>query len=303
MPGKRPRLGLLATTPLVPSRLEAFRDGLRTLGYVEGQTITIEYRETDRFERLQDLAAELIALDVDLILATSGPAAQAASRATTSLPIVMATSANAVEVGLVSSLARPGGNLTGFTVDTAAAVGKALETFRYLLPGPARLGIFWNPDNLAMAPALRANEGVAQKLGWAITPIAVRDARDLDFGFAEVEGSGAEALFVMPGVQGVPGGSLERAIPELALQRRLPSMYAFSEPVRAGGLAAAVTSLEDLYRRSATYVDRILRGAKPADLPVELPTRTDVIVNVRTAHALGVTISQSTLAQVTELIE
>jgi putative tryptophan/tyrosine transport system substrate-binding protein len=299
-PAKVPRLGLLTTRAVGSRNLDAFYQGLRELGYVEGQTITIEYRLADQNAQLGELAAELVRLTPDVILAAIGPAAEATKRITTTIPIVMASSANAVEVGLVASLAQPGGNVTGLTVDSAGVVSKQLDLIKETVPGLVRLAVFWNPSNLATAPALRANEGVARALGLQLYPFEVRGLQDLPAAFAGVTNSRAEALAVIAGVQ---GDLLDPAMADFTRQARLPSMFPFRDAVVAGGLMAYTTDLTAMAHRAATYVDKILKGAKPADLPVERSDRFQLVVNLHTAQALGLTIPQSVLIQATEIIQ
>ena len=301
---KVPRIGFLA----VGSRegraflIEGFLTGLREHGYVVGQNMVIEYRFSEgQNDRLPGLAAELVNLKVDLILASGSPASFAAKQATSTIPIVMGSlAADPVETGLIVNLARPGGNITGMTEMAAQLGGKRLELLKQTVPGLARVAVFWNPPNPAYGPVMRALEAAAPLLGLELQRLEVRAPEDFEGAFQVAIRRRAGALFV-------PGDPLvtnrPRVVADLALKYRLPTMTDFKELPGAGGLMSFGPDLIDSYRRAATHVDKILKGAKPADLPMEQPTKFDLVVNLKTASALGLTIPQSVLAQTTQVIQ
>jgi ABC-type uncharacterized transport system substrate-binding protein len=302
--GKVPRIGFLA----VGSRegraflIEGFLQGLREHGYVVGQSIVIEYRFSEgQNDRLPGLAAELVNLKVDLILASGSPASLAAKQATTTIPIVMGSlAADPIETGFIVSLARPGGNITGMTEMAAQLGGKRLELLKQTVPGLSRVAVFWNPPNPAYGPILRELEGAAPLLGLELQRLEVRAPEDFEGALQAAIRRRAGALFVSgdPLVTNRP-----RVVADLALKYRLPTMTDFKELPGAGGLMSFGPDLVDSYRRAATHVDKILKGAKPADLPMEQPTKFDLVVNLRTARALGLTIPQSVLIQATQVIQ
>jgi len=308
MPGQQtakvPRIGFLA----VGSRegraflIEGFLGGLREHGYVEGRNIVIEYRfSEDRNDRLPALAAELVALKVQLILASGTPASFAAKQATSTIPIVMGgIAADPVETGLVASLARPGGNITGMSMMTAPLGGKRLELLKRTVPGLTRVAVFWNPPNPAYGPILKELEAAAQPLGVKLQRLEVRVPGDFEGAFHAASKQRAGALIA-------PGDPLvtnrPKIVADLALKYRLPTMMDIKEFVEVGGLLSLGLNLVDSYRRAATHVDKILKGAKPADLPMEQPTQFDLFVNLKTARALGLTIPQSVLLQATQVIQ
>ena len=303
-PGKAPRIGFLA----VGSRegrafvIEGFLLGLRERGYVEGQNIVIEYRFSEgRNDRLPELAAELVNLKVKLILASGSPASFAAKEATRTIPIVMGSlAANPVETGLIASLARPGGNITGMTEMASELGAKRLQPLTQTVPGLSRVAVFWNPPNPAYGPVLKELEAAAQTMGVAIQRLEVRVPEDFESALGAATKQRAGALFV-------PGDPLvtnrPRIVADLALKYRLPTITDFRELPEAGGLLSFGPDLVDSYRRAATHVDKILKGAKPGDLPMEQPTKFDLFVNLKTARALGLTIPQSVLVQATKVIE
>lgn len=301
---KVPRIGFLA----VGSRegraflIEGFRQGLREQGYIEGQNIVIEYRFSgDRNDRLPALAAELVSLKVRLILASGTPASFAARDATNTIPIVMGgIAADPVATGLVASLARPGGNITGMTMMSPQLAGKRLELLKRIVPGLVRVAVFWNPPNPAYGPILRELEAAAPTLGLTLQRMEVRVPGDLEAAFAAATRQSAGALIA-------PGDPLvtnrPKMVADLALKYRLPTIMEIKEFVEAGGLLSLGLDLVDSYRRAATHVDRILKGAKPAELPMEQPTKFDLFVNLKTARVLGLTIPQSVLFQASQVIE
>jgi putative ABC transport system substrate-binding protein len=294
---KVPRIGVLtpAAEASAPS-LEAFRQGLRDLGYVEGQTIVLEYRfAAGQNERLPALAAELVQLPVDLLVTHSGPGAQAAKDATETIPIVAATGGDQV----VASLARPGGNLTGLTLLTPELGGKRLELLKEALPHVSRIAVLQNAANPTSPAMLREIEAAARVLGLQLQSLAVRHPDELDRVFAVMTREGAEALLV-------PGDALfwyyRTRVVALATQHRLPAMFDAREFAEAGGLMTYGPSVLDSFRRAATYVDKILKGMKPADLPVEQPTTFELVINLKTAQALGLTIPPTLLFQANEVL-
>ena len=299
------RIGLLAGTLVVGTRtVEAFRQGLRDLGYVEGRNLVIEYRDAEgKLERLPALAAELVALKVDLIVAPSTPAVLAARQATGTIPIVFIGAADAVTSKLVTSLARPGGNVTGLSNVASELVGKRLEQLKQTVPGVSRVAVLWQPgelDERAEKDYLKAAEVAARALGVRLQFVAARGPEDFDRAFSEMTTARAGALMVLPFSM---FRNERRRLLDLAAKNRLPAMYPEREYVDAGGLMAYGANLADLFRRAATYVDKILKGAKPGDLPVEQPTKFELVINLKTANALGITIPQSVLLRADKVIE
>ena len=301
---KVPRIGFLA----VGSRegrafmIEGFLQGLGERGYVEGQNIVIEYRfSEDRNDRLPALAAELIAMKVQLILASGTPASFAAMQATTTVPIVMGgIAADPVETGLVASLARPGGNITGMSIMTAPLGGKRLELLQRTVPGLARVAVFWNPPNPAYGPILKELEAAAPALRLKLQRLEVRVPADFEGAFQSAIKQRAGAL-IAPGDPLV--ANRPRMVANLALKYRLPTLMDNKEFVEAGGLLSLGPDLVDSYRRSATHVDKILKGTNPGDLPMEQPTKFDLFVNLKAARALGLTIPQEVLLQANHVIQ
>jgi putative ABC transport system substrate-binding protein len=308
MPGqlasKVPRIGFLA----VGSRdgrafmIEGFLKGLREHGYVEGQNIVIEYRfSEDRDDRLPALAGELVALKVRLILASGTPASVAAKQATSTIPIVMGgLVADPVETGLVASLAHPGGNITGMSMMTAPLGGKRLELLKRTVPDLTRVAVFWNPPNPAYAPILKELEAAAPTLGVKLQRLEVRVPGDFEGAFEAAIRQRAGAL-IAPGDPLV--SNRPRMVADLAPKYRLPRIMDNKEFAEAGGLLSLGPDLVDSYRRAATHVDKILKGANPADLPMEQPAKFDLAVNLKTARVLGLTIPPSVLVQATHVIE
>jgi putative ABC transport system substrate-binding protein len=282
--------------------IEGFLLGLRERGYVEGQNIVIEYRFSEgRNDRLPELAAELVNLKVKLILASGSPASFAAKEAMRTIPIVMGSlAANPVETGLIASLGRPGGNITGMTEMASELGAKRLQLLTQTVPGLSRVAVFWNPPNPAYGPVLKELEAAAQTMGVAIQRLEVRVPEDFESALEAATRQRAGALFVSgdPLVTNRP-----RMVADLALKYRLPTITDFRELPEAGGLLSCGPDLVDSYRRAATHVDKILKGANPADLPMEQPTKFDLFVNLKTARALGLTIPQSVLVQATKVIE
>jgi putative tryptophan/tyrosine transport system substrate-binding protein len=299
------RIGFLATNLATgPHTREAFLQGLRDLGYVEGRNVVIEYRDAEgKFERLPALAAELVALKVDVIVAGNTPAALAAKQATRTLPIVFATAGDPVTSGLVTSLARPGGNVTGLSLLFPELVGKCLEHLKQAVPGVSRVAALWQPGGSGERTEkemLKGAEVAARALGVRVQFVEARGPADFDRAFSDMTKARAGALTVLPSPM---FNSERRRLVDLAAKNRLPAVYPLREYVDAGGLMAYGANLADLYRRTATYVDKILKGAKTADLPVEQPTKFELVINLKTAKALGLTIPQSLLARADEVIQ
>jgi putative tryptophan/tyrosine transport system substrate-binding protein len=302
--GKIARIGYLASNLTNQGPLEAFRQGLRDLGYVEGRNVVIEYRDAQgKLEPLQALAAELVALKVDVIVASSTAAALAAKQATTVVPIVFGSVPDPVATGLVSSLARPGGNVTGLSNLNADLVGKCLEYLTQAVAGVSRVAVLWQPGAFGERTEkemLKAAEGAARALGLQLQFVEARDPADIDRAFSEITGARSDAVTVL--VSGMLLGE-RRHLVDLAIKNRLPVVYTFRELVDAGGLMSYGPSLADLFRRAASYVDKILKGTKPADLPVEQPIKLELVINLRAAQALGIAVPPTLLARADQVIE
>ena len=305
-PEKVPRVGYLnpgsSSDPLRQRRLEAFRQGLRELGYVDGQNIAVESRWAEgQYDRYPALAADLVRLKVDVIVAQSGAATQAAQQATRTIPIVMSLVLDPVGIGLVPSLARPGGNVTGTSFMAPDLVGKQLELLRELVPKVSRVALLRNPANPASAQGLRDAEAAARALGVRLQALEAQDPQEIDSAFAAMTRERAGALLVLPDPI---FGNQRRQIAELAAKRRLPAIYGGTpEYAEAGGLMVYGPNELDLHRRAAIYVDKLLKGAKPADLPVEQPTKFELVINLRTAKAIGLTIPPSLLQRADQIID
>ena len=281
--------------------LGAFRQGLREHGYVDGQNLTLEERWAEgRSERFPALIGELVRLKTRVILTVSLPAALAAKNAATTIPIVF-IAGDPLGSGLVASLARPGGNLTGLSISLGEDFsGKWLELLKEAVPKISRVAVLWNPTNPANAAYLTVLQAVAQKLGVKLQPVEVRDPGGFDRAFASMSAERAQALVVVVDPLTV---RYRVRIAELAAKYRLPAVYGFREFADAGGLMAYGANMADLCRRAATYVDKILKGAKPADLPVEQPEKFELVINLKTAKALGLTIPPSLLQRADQVIE
>ena len=303
-PKKVHRIGFLVpgTAVSVGANLNAFWQGLRDLGYVEGQNIVIEYRYGDgKDSRLPDLAAELLRLKVDVIFAPPTSAALAAKNATNKIPIIIATAADPVGSGLIASLAHPGGNVTGVSLMAGVEIsGKQLELLKDTFPKIINVAVLANPTNRPTAGQLRQAELAARSLGVQLRVVEARDASELDGAFSAIKKAHADAILLLSDtiVQGN-----RSVIVALAASTRLPAMYPYSSLVDAGGLMSYGANLDDLFRRAATYVDKILKGAKPADLPVEQPTKFELVINLKTAKQIGVTIPQSMLYRADKVIK
>jgi len=303
--GKVPRIGFLGMTSPSdrPPLLDAFRQRLRELGWVEGQNIVIDYRYAEgRVDRLPDLAAELVRLKVDLIVASAGTqAATAAKNATETIPIVMIYVRDPVGTGLIASLARPGGNVTGVSGSAGLELfAKQLELLKETVPKIRRVAILSNPDNAYHQLAIREVNVAARSLGVQLQLLEARGPNEFDGAFAAMAKERVGALLVL---SDAIFGSHRTRLADLAARSRLPAAFGVRDDVEAGGLMSYGPSILDSYRQAATYVDRILRGAKPAELPVERPTKFELVINMKTAKALGLTIPQSVLLRADHVIE
>lgn len=295
-PAGPPKLGILLAGNREPFS-KMFSDGLRDLGYVEGQNIQIILRSAEgKLSSLPELAAELVALKVDVIVASETPAVHAAKRATSEIPIVMAPSGDPVGTGLVASLARPGGNITGLSAATAELAGKSLELIRETIPGARRVAALADPTNAFTKPFLEQINLVARGTGFDVEVVMLRGADDFSAAFADMAAKRIDAAVVQPTLPRAP-------IIALLQTHRLPAVSGNREFPASGGLMSYAGSLADRYRNAAPYVDRILKGAKPADLPVQQPTRFELVINLKTAKALGLTIPPTLLGRADEVIE
>ena len=295
------RIGILiaSSASFYSARVEAFRQRLRELGYVEGKNILIEYRYAEgKLERLPDLAAELVRLKVDVIV-TTGPGILAAKKASPTMPIVFAAAGDPVGSGLVSSLARPGGNITGLSLMSPDLDGKRLELLKEAFPKVGRVAFLWQPGGTRGNQALTDMEAAAKALGLKLQSLPVRVLADFESAFARAKRERAQALIT------TPGGLIttqQRQVLDFAAKNRLPAMYPYTEFVEAGGLMSYGPSQTDQFRRAADYVDKILKGTKPADLPVEQPMKFEFIINLKAAKQIGLTIPPNVLARADKVI-
>lgn len=298
------RIGYLQMAPREQQThlMKAFAEGMGELGYIEGRDISFEYRFAGgKPDRLPALAAELVRLKVDVILTATNPSTIAAKQATQTIPIVMAVGNDPVGAGLVASLARPGGNVTGLTQDVGDEIwGKRLELLKEAVPRLSRVAVVWNPAFPPNKARMNATVEAARRLGLTVQSVEVRGPTGFEDAFASAERGRAGGVLVLAD----PLMFAERSqIAALALKNRLPSIYAIREPVEVGGLMFYGATLADLFRRAATYVHKILNGVKPADLPVEQPSRFELVINLKTAKALGLTIPQSVLIRADHIIQ
>jgi putative ABC transport system substrate-binding protein len=299
--GNIPRIGFLSGTTLTPELargLEAFRHALRERGWVEGHNLAIEYRFAEgRFERLSTLAAELVGLHVDILVTEGSEGVQAAQHATQTIPIVMRNVGDPVQRGFIASLARPGGNVTGLAGASGDLNGKRLELLKEAMPTLTRVAVLWNPPQPAHAPMLKALEDGAQAVGVQLHPVAVHNLTDFEGAFSAMH---AEALMIF-------GSDLHsshvRRLADLALQSRLPAIAGAREFAESGGLMTYGPSAREALGRVAYYVDRLLKGTKPADLPVERPTKFELVLNRKTAQALGITFPPTLLILADEVLQ
>jgi putative ABC transport system substrate-binding protein len=297
--GKIWRMGFIARGP--ESFYDALFPGLRAAGYMEGQNLVVERRYAgDRGERFSEFAAEMVRLNVDVIVVVTTPAALAVKKATTTIPVVFPNAINPVETGVVASLAQPGGNVTGGVAQTAVLSAKRLEILKEAVPVLARAAIVWNGANPALAFAWRDTQSAAAALALALQPHELREPRDLHTAFAMMTQQRPDALIVLQDALTLQHKS---EIIDFASQQRLPGMFVAKEWVEAGGLMSYGESLPDMYRRGAYFIDRILKGAKPADLPVEQVTKFELVINTKTAATLGLEIPPTLLARADEVME
>jgi putative ABC transport system substrate-binding protein len=299
-PKEIPRIGVLWESTIAP-RAEVFRQALRELGYKEGEDIVIESRTAEgRSAGMSALAAELVQRNVDAILTTGTTTTQAAKRATSTIPVIMTFVSDPVEAGFVASLARPGGNITGLTNLGPELSGKWLELLKQIAPKASRVGVLMNPATRPHGVLVKEMTGAAKTLTLGLQPVEARDASALEGALATLKKARPDALIVL-----LPRGSAnqQRRILEFAAMQRIPAIYHWREFVDAGGLAYYGASIEEMYRRAASYVDKILKGARPGDLPVEQPTKLELVINLKSAKTLGLTIPPSLLLRADQVIE
>ena len=301
---KVPRIGYLLTVPLADkptAERTAFLEGLRNLGYIDGKNISVQYRAAaGNLELLPDLAAELVALNVDVIVVSGFQAVHAAKQATKTVPIVMIAAVDPVATGLVASLARPGENVTGLTLSHPETGGKRLELLREVSPSASRIAVLSNRDNPATAAEWREIQTASRSLGVTLQLFNVQQAQDLLNAFSEMTRRRPGALLVVLDTIIAPYRQL---IAEFAINNRVPSILALRDYAEAGGLLSYGPSFPELYRRAASYVDRVLKGTRPSDLPIERPTKFELVINLKTAKALGLAIPHSMLLRADHLIE
>ena len=300
-PAKVPRIGILTLAPSMPPAFEAFRQGLRELGYTEDQNIALDYRFAQgRADRLPALAAELVRMEVDIIVIQSTQAALAAKHATQTIPIVMAAGGDPVAAGLVASLARPGGNLTGLSLQLSELSGKRLQLLKEIAPETALVAVIRNVTHPNAGDFWGETEAAARSLNLRLLSVEVRSPADLDMAFKAIARSPPDALITLADNMLLDNRT---RIVEFAAKRRFPGIFPEREWADAGGLMAYGPSVASNWRRAATFVDKILKGAKPGDLPVEQPTKFELVINLKTAKALGLTIPQSVLLRADEVIQ
>jgi len=300
--GKLYRIGFLWDGPDVfPDALEAFRQGLRELGYVEGRTIAVEYRWAEgKPERMRELAEELVRLKVDVIMAPSSIYTAAAKRATTTIPIIFMSHADPLATGHVASLARPGGNATGLSLMMTETNVKGLELLKEAVPGLSRVAVIFDPATPSHGPGLKAVEDAGPALGLRIQSVAVRSATEYDEAFSAIVRERADGVLVLSTPLFIAGA---KRLAELAITHKMPSLFGPRQHVQAGGLMSYSPDRADLWRRCAIYVDNILKGAKPADLPVQRPTKFELVINLKTAKAIGLAVAPSFILRADEVIE
>jgi putative ABC transport system substrate-binding protein len=302
-PGRLHRIGFLgnSTSILEANLVRPFRKALRDLGYVEGRDIAIEYRWAEgNYERLPALAAELIAANVDVIVTAGTPAAFAVKNATSSIPCVMVAVGDPVGTGLVSSLARPGGNLTGLTSIAPDLEGKRLALLREMIPALSHFAVLWNPANAFHVAAIQGVQAAAETLRMKMLSLGVRTSEELDDAFSAILAERPGALVVLADRVFLHGRD---RIMAFAGQQRLPGVYAYRELVDAGGLMSYGPNYAEMHASAATFVAKILKGAKPADLPIEQPIKFELVINIKTAKALGIEVSPTLLATANEIVE
>ena len=299
---KVPRIGFLAapSPSFFSTRMNAFREGLYDLGHVEGKNISIEYRYAGgKLDRLPALAAELVRLKVDVIVTSSAPGAVAARNATSTIPVVFVTAGDPVDMGLVTSLARPGGNITGLTTHAPELSGKRLELLKEVVPRITRVAVLWNPSNPSFSEMLKEMQAASMAHALQLQSLEVRSLEDFEAAFESITRGDSHAIIV---VSDPLMNTHHRLILDLAVKHRLPAMYGGPEAVDAGGLMSYAPSFTDQYSRADTYVDKILKGTKPADLPVERPMKFELVINLKTAKQIGLTIPPNVLYRANRVI-
>lgn len=298
VPPKVPHVGFMSVSAS-PSFVDALREGLKELGYVEGKTINIEWRITKDVVELDGFAAEFVAMNVDLILTGGTEATKAAMKATSTIPIVMTNGGDAVRNKLVASLARPGGNVTGLTQISPALYGERVELLKDAVPGLSRLAVLWYPDHPTTPKSFAEIEEAGPKLGLEVLSFKVRDTSELDGAFTAAVEGGAGAMMTLRDPFTI---KYQKEIVALAEKNRLPAMYETINYVEAGGLMLYGPSFEGLYRQSASYVDKILKGANPAEMPVQQPTTFELVLNQKAADGIGLTFPESLLVRATKVV-
>ncbi len=300
------RIGILSgrsrSTPSNPDvTFDAFTQGMRELGYIEGKNLTIEGRFADgKYERLPGLAAELVRMNLEVIVTHGTPPSEVLQRATRTIPIVAVAMGDPVASGIAASLARPGGNITGLSLMNIDLTPKRFELLKLIMPALSRVAVLMNPGNSGHPAILKSVQAAAQPLGVKILPVDARTPDEIEHGFAAMKRERADAVIIL-GDPFFPGQ--RRQITELVARNRLPSMFYFREDVEAGGLMSYGQNITDFYRHAATYVDKILKGAKPGELPIEQPTKIHLAINRKTAKALGLTVPQELLLRADVVIE
>ena len=299
---KTARIGILGLLPVSgsASRFEAFRAGLRDLGYVEGDNLVIESRWAERPDELPKLATELVDMNVDVIFAPSSIQVKSAQQATKTIPIVFATHADPVGLGHVASLARPGANITGLSMMLTELTAKQLEISKEAVPHATRVGVLWDPATPSHALALEAIEAAGKKLGVKLQMVSASTVEEFDPAFTTMSNGHVDCFLAVPAAF---APSYRTSLADLSLKYRLAGVFQQKMYVEAGGFMSYGADTLDLYRRAASYIDRILKGVKPADLPVQQPTKFELVINLKTAKALGITIPPTLLARADEVIE
>jgi putative ABC transport system substrate-binding protein len=300
---KVPKIGFLGLRPAssFATRIEALWAGLHQLGYVEGKNLVIEYQWAETVDQLPELAALMVRTKVDLIFAPVSTFVEPARQATKTIPIVFANHADPIGVGHVESLAHPGGNITGLSMLLTELAAKELEILHEAIPQATRIGVLWNPTTPSHRPALQSVQAAAERLGVRLNPVPTRAVEDFDGAFAALISENASTLLVLASPMSYSDRGMRLA--QLAVKHRLPAMFGFKENVQAGGLMSYSADILDLYRRSAVYIDKILKGEKAADLPVEQASKYELVINLKTAKTLGIEIPPMLLARADEVIE
>jgi putative tryptophan/tyrosine transport system substrate-binding protein len=302
-PSKIAKIGFLGLNPAssFTTRIEALWKGLHQLGYVEGKNLLVEYQWADTVDQLPELAAQLVRMKVNLIFAPASTFVEPARQVTKTIPIVFASHADPVGVGHVQSLAHPGGNLTGLSMLNTELAAKELEILHEAIPQSTRIGILWNPTTPSHGPAMQSLQDAALSLVVRLYPAPTQRVEDFESAFASILGANADSLLVLASPMSYSDRGMLLA--QLALKNRLPAMFGFNENAEAGGLMSYSADILDLYRRSAVYIDKILKGASPADLPVEQASKYELVINLKTAKALDLELPAGLLARADKIIE